>query len=113
MAEISGTGRLVMFLVESPNARVSISYGSGLRPSVLATMERGHGTKSNPSARVVIKLLDSGILKGREHADLRLTEKGQAIVCAEREKGWELVTQVGSKPHMRQENKEVADQGGI
>lgn len=91
-----------MFLVDSPNARVSYSLGGGVSPSAIASMERGHGTKSNPRADVVLKLLDVGVLEGAEFADLRLTDRGQTILAEERSRGWRLVTGTGHKPRMEQ-----------
>lgn len=102
MAKLSATGRLVMFLVDSPNAYVSYSLGNGIRPSAIATMARGHGTKSNPRADTVIKLIEVGVLEGREFADLALTAKGRKILAEEKARGWELVTETGSKPRMEQ-----------
>lgn len=106
MAKLSASGRLVMFLVDSPYAHVSYSMGGGLSPSVIASMERGHGTKSNPRADTVLKLIHVGVLEGREFADLKLTDKGRKILAEERSRGWELVTETGSKPRM--ERKSVA-----
>jgi len=102
MAKLSAAGRLVLFLVDSPHAHVSYSLGGGFNPSVIASMERGHGTKSNPRTDTVFKLLDLGVLEGAEFADLRLTEKGQTIVAEERSRGWRLVTGTGHKPRMEQ-----------
>lgn len=103
MAKLSAAGRLVLFLVDSPHARVSYSLGGGFSPSVIASMERGHGTKSNPRADVVLKLLDLGVLEGAEFADLRLTDKGQTILAEERSRGWRLVTGTGHKPRMERD----------
>lgn len=100
MAKLSASGRLVMFLVDSPHAHVSYSMGGGFSPSVIASMERGHGTKSNPRADTVLKLLSLGVLEGKEFADLTLTTKGRTILAEERSRGWELVTETGAKPRM-------------
>lgn len=100
MAKLSATGRLVMFLVDSPHARVS--YSGGLRPSVIASMARGHGTMSNPRADTVFKLMDVGVLEGAELSDLKLTDKGRRILAQESARGWRLVTETGSKPRMEQ-----------
>ncbi|QJD53892.1 hypothetical protein SEA_KELA_332 [Streptomyces phage Kela] len=102
MAKLSAAGRLVMFLVDSPHARVSYSLGGGFSPSVIASMERGHGTKSNPRADTVLKLIDVGVLKGAEFADLELTDKGRRILAEQQACGWELVTETGRKPRMEQ-----------
>lgn len=102
MAKLSASGRLVMFLVDSPHAHVSYSAGSGLSPSVIASMERGHGTKSNPRADTVFKLMDVGVLEGAEFSDLRLTDKGRKILAEESARGWVLVTGTGIKPRMEQ-----------
>lgn len=99
MAKLSAGGRLVMFLADSPHAHVSYTAG-GFSPSVIASMERGHGTKSNPRADTVFKLISVGVLEGGEHANLRLTDKGQKILAEERANGWRLVTETGSKPRM-------------
>jgi hypothetical protein len=105
MAKLSAAGRLVMFLVNSPHARVSYSLGGGFRPSAIASMERGHGTKSNPRADTVLKLIDVGVLEGAEFADLRLTGRGRTILAEQAARGWRLVTEVGSKPRMVQDGK--------
>ncbi|MER6605738.1 hypothetical protein ABT282_07435 [Streptomyces sp. NPDC000927] len=102
MAKLSASGRLVMFLVDSPHARVSYSMGGGLSPTVIASMERGHGTKSNPRADTVLKLLSLGVLEGEEFADLRLTARGRTILAEEASRGWRLVTGPGHKPRMEQ-----------
>ena len=104
MAKLSATGRLVMFLVDSPYARVSYSLGNGIRPSAIAVMERGHGTKPNPRADTVLKLIDVGVLEGAEFADLKLTDKGRRILAQESARGWELVTETGSKPRMEKKS---------
>lgn len=91
-----------MFLVDSPHARVSYSLGGGFRPSAIATMERGHGTKSNPRADTVLKLIDVGVLEGAEFSDLRLTDRGRTVLAEQAARGWELVTGTGRKPYMRQ-----------
>lgn len=101
MAKLSATGRLVLFLVDSPYARVSISLGNGISPVGIATMERGHGTKSNPRADTILKLMDVGVLEGEEHMPLRLTKRGRTVLAEEQAKGWELVTAVGEKPTLR------------
>lgn len=100
MAKLSAAGRLVMFLADSPHAHVSYSMGGGFSPSVIASMERGHGTKSNPRADTVFKLLDLGILEGSEFSDLNLTDKGRTILAEETSRGWRLVTGTGHKPRM-------------
>lgn len=102
MAKLSATGRLVLFLVASPHARVSYSMGGGFNPSVIVSMERGHGTKSNPRADTVLKLIDVGVLEGVEFADLKLTDRGRTILTEQAAAGWELVTGTGHKPYMRQ-----------
>lgn len=101
MAKLSAVGRLVLFLVDSPHARVSYSLG-GWSPSAIASMERGHGTKSNPRADSVLKLLDLGVLQGAEFADLELTPKGRTILAEEQARGWVLVTKTGTHPRMVQ-----------
>lgn len=101
MAKLLASDRLVMFLVDSPYAHVAYIMGGG-RPSVIASMERGHGTKSNPHASTVFKLIDAGVLAGAEFANLTLTDKGRKILAEERGRGWELVTETGSKPRMEQ-----------
>jgi len=105
MAKLSAAGRLVMFLVDSPHARVSYSLGGGFSPSVIASMERGHGTKSNPRADTVLKLIDVGVLEGAEFADLKLTARGRTILAEQQALGWELVTGTGHKPRMQQKGK--------
>jgi hypothetical protein len=105
MAKLSAAGRLVMFLVDSPHAHVSYSLGGGFSPSVIASMERGHSTKSNPRADTVLKLIDVGVLEGAEFADLKLTSRGRTILAEQAALGWELVTGTGHKPHMRQKGK--------
>lgn len=102
MAKLSAAGRLVLFLVNSPHAHVSYSLGGGFRPSVIASMERGHGTKSNPRADTVLKLIDVGVLEGAEFADLKLTDRGRTILAEQMAAGWELVTGTGHKPRMQQ-----------
>lgn len=105
MAKLSAAGRLVMFLVDSPHAHVSYSMGGGFSPSVIASMERGHGTKSNPRADTVLKLIDVGVLEGAEFADLRLTGRGRTILAEQAALGWELITETGRKPRMEQKGK--------
>lgn len=100
MAKLSATGRLVLFLVDSPYAHVSYSLGGGVSPSVIASMERGHGTKSNPRADTVLKLIEVGVLEGEEFADLRLTDRGRTVLAEQAAAGWELVTRTGHKPCM-------------
>lgn len=102
MAKLSASGRLVMFLVDSPHAHVSYSMGNGLSPSVLVSMERGYGTKSNPRADTVLKLLDVGALDG-SGAHLTLTDKGRTVLREEQAKGWRLVTEEGRKPQAAQD----------
>ena len=102
MAKLSAAGRLVLFLVDSPHARVSYSLGGGFSPSVIASMERGHGTKSNPRADTVLKLIDVGALEGREFEDLRLTNRGRTVLAEQKALGWTLVTETGRKPRMEQ-----------
>lgn len=105
MAKLSATGRLVLFLVDSPYAHVSYSMGGGFSPSVIASMERGYGTKSNPRADTVLKLIDVGVLEGAEFADLKLTDRGRTVLAEQAAAGWELVTGTGHKPYMQQKGK--------
>lgn len=105
MAKLSAAGRLVLFLADSPHAHVSYSLGGGFRPSVIASMDRGHGTKSNPRADTVLKLIDVGVLEGAEFADLKLTSRGRTILAEQTALGWELVTGTGHKPRMQQKGK--------
>lgn len=99
--KISNAGLLLLFLVNSPYARVSYSRGWG-SSSWIATMERGHGTKSNPRASVGEKLLSDGLIAGQEHWDLHITEDGRKVLDAYRAEGWELRTGKGRKPYIVQ-----------
>lgn len=105
MAKLSAAGRLVMFLVDSPHARVSYSMGGGISPSAIAVMGRGHGTKSNPRADTVLKLISVGVLEGAEFADLRLTDRGRTVLAEQAALGWQLITGTGHKPYMEQKGK--------
>lgn len=102
MAKLSAAQRLLMFLVDSPHARVSYSLGNGISPAAIVSMERGHGTKSNPRTDTLFKLIDVGVFEGAEFADLKLPPKGRTILAEEVAKGWRLVTEPGHKARMEQ-----------
>lgn len=99
--KISKSALLTLFLVNSPHARVSYSRGWG-SSSWIATMERGHGTKSNPRASVGEKLLSDELIAGQEHWDLHITAEGRKVLDAYRAEGWELRTGTGHKPYVEQ-----------
>lgn len=99
--KISNTALLILFLVDSPHARVSYS-GWGSYAAWITIMERGHGTKSNPRASVGEKLLNDGLIEGLRHCDLNITADGRRVLDAYRAEGWELRTGTGHKPYIVQ-----------
>jgi hypothetical protein len=96
MAKLSNTAIEILLMVESPHVRVS--WYNAMSPVGMASPERGHGTKSNPRPAVIFKLLNEGLIDGREHADLTLTPAGREQVAELHADGWDLVTGVGRRP---------------
>ena len=96
MAKLSNKAIEILLMVESPYVRVS--WYDAFRPTGMTSSAAGHGTKSNPPGKSILKLIDDGLISGREHSDLTLTPAGrEALIVAHRD-GWELVTGVGHKP---------------
>lgn len=103
--KLSNAALLTLFLVDSPYAHVS--YTVHWNSTVwLASMDRGHGTKSNPRASVGEKLLKGGLIDGQENRDLHITEDGREVLAAYRDKGWRLRTGTGHKPYVEQVQEE-------
>lgn len=96
MAKLSKTAMEILLMVESSHVRVS--WYNAMSPVGMASPERGHGTLSHPRPTVIFKLLNDGLLDGREHADLTLTPAGREQVAELHADGWELVTGVGKRP---------------
>ena len=97
MAKLSNRAIEILLMVESPH--VHVSWYDPMRPVGMASPVRGHGTKSNPPGKSILKLIDDGLMDGRAHADIKLTPAGrEALIVAHRD-GWELVTGVGHKPY--------------
>jgi len=86
----------ILLMVESSYVRVS--WYDSMRPVGMTTSAPGHGTKSNPPGRSILKLIDDGLIEGREHADLTLTKEGREAAIEAHQDGWELETGVGHKP---------------
>jgi hypothetical protein len=71
--KLSDTAIKILLMVES--AHVRVLWYNAMSPVGMASPERGHGTTSNPRPAVIFKLIDAGLIEGREHADLKLTRR--------------------------------------
>lgn len=96
MAKLSDAAVSILLMADSPH--VHLSWYDPMRPCGMASPHRGHGTKANPPGRSILKLIDDGLISGREHAEISVTPAGREVLAKLYADGWHLVTETGRKP---------------